>query len=69
MSDNPNHLLWCERTYECEWPGGRKGNARSGYPLPPKTDIHPYNSDANLGPLEDADWSAPLEPDSLKLVI
>ena len=53
MSDNPNHLLWRERTYE-------RGNARSGaYPeavqsvlslsSSPKADIHPYNSDVYLG--------------------
>ena len=38
MSDNPNHLLWRERTYVHF----------------PETDIHPYNSDVYWGPLEDA---------------
>jgi len=28
MSDNPNHLLWRERTYEVRMAGCRKGNAR-----------------------------------------
>ena len=62
MRDNPNHLLWRERTYEVRMAGCRRGNARFGalrkpssvLSLSPKTDIH--NSDVYLGRQRTQEW-------------